>query len=383
MQQALLKIVSIILGLVVAFGIAELGVRIFCPQEVAPIRFVFDPQRGEIPTPNQKGRHIMPGAFDFTYSNNSLGLRGSKEYKFERHTDHRLLFLGDSFTYGLGVNDDQTFPYLTEQHLLSEKISVEVINAGNSGRGTDYALKFFQVLGYKFKPDLTIFSFLGKNFVDDSRGQYYSVSSEGELTPKRLRAGNSLIKDLLDELPGYNWLVSWSQAANLAKRAGIQWYLARTGPNEPGRGGLVITYPERQNGYGDETKIRLTEIYVKNLIKSVEDNGSSIMFFYLPMAPEIEEYRKNGAISPDEAAFTAIIKKQGKEIKSLTPVLAASAEPLAKLYFVPRDGHWTALGQALAAQYLGTEVERRLKKSQQPGHANIANLPGTGGFQGR
>jgi len=375
MRQALLKIVSIMLGLVAAFGIAEVGVRIFYPQEVAPIRFVFDPNRGEIPTPNQKGRHIVPGAYDHTYSNNSLGLRGAKEYKFERHTDHRILFLGDSFTYGLGVNDDQTFPYLIEKHLISEKMSVEVINAGNPGRGTDYALKFFQVLGSKFKPDLTVFSFLGKNFFDDSRGQYYSVSQEGELTPKRLSASRSFIKDLLYDLPGYNWLVSWSQAANLVKQAGLQWYLSRSGPNEQRGDGLVITYPERQKGYGDATKFRLTEIYVKNLIKSVEDSGSSIMFFYLPMAPEIEEYRQNGAISPDEAAFTAIIKKQGKEIKSLTPVLAASAEPLPKLYFVPRDGHWTARGQALAAQYMGVEVERRLKKSQQPGHANLADLP--------
>ncbi len=371
MRQALLKIISIMLGLVAAFGIAEVGVRIFCPQEVAPIRFVFDPQRGEIPTPNQQGRQIMPGAYDFTYSNNSLGLRGDKEYQFERPTDHRILFLGDSFTYGLGVNDDQTFPYLIEKDLISEKIPVEVINAGNPGRGTDYALKFFQVLGSKFKPDLIVFSFLGKNFVDDSRGQYYAVSAKGEVTPKPLRGGSSLVKDLLYELPGYNWLVSWSQAANLVKRAGLQWYLASSGANAPRGGGLVITYPERQKGYGDATKFRLTELYVKNLIKSVEDSGSSIMFFYLPMAPEIEEYRQNGAISLDEAAFTAIIKKQGKELKSLTPVLAASAEPLPKLYFVPRDGHWTARGQALAAQYMGAEIERRLQHSQPPGPTEL------------
>jgi hypothetical protein len=371
MRQALLKIVSIICGLAAALGIAEMSVRIFCPQEVAPIRFVFDPQRGEIPTPNQQGRKSWPGVYDYTYSNNSLGLRGAQEYSFERHTDHRILFLGDSFTYGLGVKDDQTFPYLTEKDLLAKKFSVEVINAGNPGRGTDYALKFFQVLGSKFSPDLTVFSFLGKNFVDDSRGQYYAVSAAGELTPKRLRAGSSLVKSLLYELPGYNWLVSWSQAANLVKQAGIRWYLASSSPEELRGGGLVITYPERQNGYGDPAKFRLTEIYVQNLIKAVEDSGSSIMFFYLPMAPEIEEYRKNKSISPDEAAFTAIIKKQGKEIKSLTPVLAASAATLPELYFVPRDGHWTARGQALAAQYMGAEIEKRLKSSQPPGQARL------------
>ncbi len=363
MRQALLKIVTIILSLVAAFAIAEVAVRIFCPQEVAPIRFVFDRQRGDIPTPRQKGRQIMPGAFDFTYSNNSLGLRGAKEYSLARHTDHRILFLGDSFTYGLGVNDDQTFPFLVEKELLSDQIPAEVINAGNPGHGTDYALKFFQVLGAKFKPDLTVFSFLGKNFVDDSRGQYYAVSPQGELTPKHLRGANSLVKSLLDALPGYNWLVSWSQAANLVKRVGIQWYLAGEGAKAPREGGLVISYPERRSGYGDAGEFRLTGIYVKNLIKAVEASGSSIMFFYLPMAPEVEAYRQNGSISPDEAAFTGIMKSAGQELKSLTPVFAASPEPVPKLYFVPRDGHWTALGQALAAQYEGAQIEGRLKKS--------------------
>jgi len=231
-------------------------------------------------------------------------------------------------------------------------------------------LKFFQVLGAKFKPDLTVFSFLGKNFVDDSRGDYYSVSPGGELTPKRLRAGNNFLKDLLFQIPGYNWLISWSQAANLVKQAGIQWYLAWGGAKDQRRDDLVITYPERRNGYGDEAKFRLTRIYVKNLITSVEASGSSIMFFYLPMAPEIEQYRKNGTISIDEAAFTEILKKQGQELKSLTPVLAASREALTKLYFVPRDGHWTALGQALAAEYMGGEIEKRLQQGQQPAPAH-------------
>ena len=109
MRNTVLIIVCLVISLTFAFGVTELAVRFIEPQEVAPIRFRFDPQLGDIPTPHQQGRKIRPGLFDHTYSHNSLGLRGSKEYSYERRTEHRLLFLGDSFTYGFGVNDDRTF----------------------------------------------------------------------------------------------------------------------------------------------------------------------------------------------------------------------------------------------------------------------------------
>jgi len=361
MNNTILKIVCLVISLTFAFGVAELAVRFFEPQEVAPIRFVFDPQLGEIPTPNQKGRKIRPGVFDHTYSHNSLGLRGSKEYTFERHTDHRILFLGDSFTYGFGVNDDQTFPYLTEKRLTADKLSVEVINAGNSGRGTDFALKIFRVLGYKFHPTLTVFCFLGKNFVDDERGQFYAVAANGEITPKSLRSSRGLIKNLLLNLPGYNWLISWSQAANLVKEAGVQWFFRHTDPKAVKEGSLVIVYPDRGQGCANPETVRLTGIYLRNLVESVRNSGSSLMIFYLPMAPEVELFRKTPQKSKDEAAFESIIHNQGEELISLTPTLAASGEPLNKLYFVPSDGHWTARGQALAAQYISEQIENRLK----------------------
>ena len=49
------------------------------------------------------------------------------------------MFIGDSFTYGKGVNDQETFAYKLQQALISD--SVEIINAGVEGRGTDHALR--------------------------------------------------------------------------------------------------------------------------------------------------------------------------------------------------------------------------------------------------
>ena len=65
----------------------------------------------------------------------------------------------DSFTYGVGVNDDQTFPYLVGKILQAQNYSVETINAGNPGIGTDYELRLMQVSGDKLQTDLVVLCF--------------------------------------------------------------------------------------------------------------------------------------------------------------------------------------------------------------------------------
>jgi lysophospholipase L1-like esterase len=361
-KRLLLNFLCVIISLMIAFGIAEVAVRIYAPQEVAPIRFKFDPQLGDIPTPNQRGRKIRPGVFDYTFSHNSLGLRGSKEYSLQKNTEHRLLFLGDSFTYGFGVSDDQTFAYLTEKRLLNDRLSVEVINSGNSGRGTDYELKFYQVVGYKFNPDLVILCFCANDFIDNERGEFYRVSADGEISFKPLNNSRKNVKIILYYLPGYNWLVSWSQAANFVKEKAVLWFIGHADPAALKEGPIVITYPQYFQGYVTEDNKRLTEIYVKNLVQSVKNAGGSLMIVYIPMSVEVDAYKKNSKISNDEKAIQQLAQKYGERLFSLTPVFAASPEPLDQLYFLS-DGHWTAAGHALAARYLSEQIGDRLKKN--------------------
>ncbi len=64
--------------------------------------FIFSPELGEITVPGQTGRRVFPGAYDFTFTNNSLGFRGPREYGPKKAGEVRLLLLGDSFTYASG-----------------------------------------------------------------------------------------------------------------------------------------------------------------------------------------------------------------------------------------------------------------------------------------
>ncbi len=136
-------IIGVLLSFLVAFAVAEVAVRHISPQEVGPVRFACLPELGDIPVPGQQGERRFPGVFTFRYSNNSLGWRGRREYRETKPTDYRVLFLGDSFTYGLGVNDDQTFAAQVEKDLRADRLSVEVMNAGCSRQGHRLCLEVF------------------------------------------------------------------------------------------------------------------------------------------------------------------------------------------------------------------------------------------------
>jgi hypothetical protein len=60
-KNLLYRLIAVLLGFGVAFGLSEIGVRAVCPQETGPPRFAFDLVLGEIPVPNQKGRPTHPG----------------------------------------------------------------------------------------------------------------------------------------------------------------------------------------------------------------------------------------------------------------------------------------------------------------------------------
>ena len=249
LKAVLFKIIGVLCGFLVAFIIAEIAVRFITPQEVGPVRFACDPELGEIPVPGQYGVRNFPEVYRFTYHNNSLGWRGSQEYLHEKTAGYRVLMLGDSFTYGIGVDDAKTFAASMERDLKDHGLSVEVLNAGCPGKGTDYALKVLQTEGRKFHPDLVVYCAFSAMIYRNEQGEYYDAGKQGGLQPKAVICRQGLIKSVLLNLPGYNWLISWSQAANLVKRAGVDLLINRAiSNNSKLTAGLVLAYKGDGNG---------------------------------------------------------------------------------------------------------------------------------------
>jgi lysophospholipase L1-like esterase len=168
MSGWLIKLTLLAGSSLTAFGLMEVIARIAYPLPVSiTVPQTVDAEVGPIPIPLTHGA-VVTSTASFTYSNNSQGLRGDHEYGAK--TKPRILLLGDSFTYGLGVNDDQTFASLLQKSLPN----YEVINGGNPDKGTDYALKFYETKGRRLQPDMVVLCFFANNdFIDTQRHWYY------------------------------------------------------------------------------------------------------------------------------------------------------------------------------------------------------------------
>ncbi len=93
--------------------------------------------------------------FSYTVSINQLGLR-DREIDPARRPECRIVAIGDSFTYGFGVNLEDTWVKVVEQRLRDSGLDVEIINCGSPGAGpADYA-RFAKKIIPVLKPDLVL-----------------------------------------------------------------------------------------------------------------------------------------------------------------------------------------------------------------------------------
>lgn len=122
-----------------------------------PFRYLFD-----VPHPT-RGWSLRPGLTDAPafsgkrVSSTSRGARGRREHRVPKPTGvARLLLLGDSFTFGEDVSDDETFAH----HLQGLLPGVETVNLGVHGYAHDQMLITLREEGPVFRPDLVLLGFV-------------------------------------------------------------------------------------------------------------------------------------------------------------------------------------------------------------------------------
>jgi lysophospholipase L1-like esterase len=105
---------------------------------------------------------------------NELGFRDTR---FNRAADKKILLLGDSVSWGDGVEDvREVYPYLLEQSLNQEsKETYEVINSAVPGYSTFQQLRYLQLDGLNLHPDMIILQFCLNDVVE----RYASLAQYG------------------------------------------------------------------------------------------------------------------------------------------------------------------------------------------------------------
>ncbi len=143
---------------------------------------LYDEKLGWRNLPNHIGR-----TFGNPLRTNAQGLR-DRDYPYAKpRGTRRIVVLGDSYTWGFDVGDDEIFTEVLERRLVGGPERVDVINTGVSGWGTDQEYLFFMDEGLRYNPDLVVLAFyvlndFNENTVSQQHGHNKPFFRDEQLT---------------------------------------------------------------------------------------------------------------------------------------------------------------------------------------------------------
>ncbi len=145
---------------------SEIVARIYYYPENLGTAFQFDQTLGWSLKPNTTLRAVdFRSGIDYRIRINSLGLRDREVPPLKNNGRKRILLLGDSITFGTGVDERWRYSDFLRRALRG---SNEVVNTGVAGWGNDQELLYFESRGWRLQPDVVIIQLTVANDVLDN-----------------------------------------------------------------------------------------------------------------------------------------------------------------------------------------------------------------------
>ncbi len=157
--------------------------------------WVYDPSKGWFHSPYGSGEVFQGGPERGRVRMNGFGLRGREVSREKPEGVKRVLVFGDSFVFGLGVDQENLFTTHLEQFLdRSTDRSHRVLNMGVSGYSTDQQLILLVELGLRLAPDVVVLVMCDNDFLGNTQDfvylryykPYYELGEQGELSLKNV-----------------------------------------------------------------------------------------------------------------------------------------------------------------------------------------------------
>lgn len=241
--------------------------------------------------PNLRARYYSPGEYDARATTNSQRFRSHREYsRIIPPGTKRIVAIGDSFTFGTGVSDNETYPAKLEALLnrSGNQLTVEVLNSGIHGTGTGNQVLWYDRWVRQFDPDLVILALFANDLNDVAKDTRFVLGADGLATPmsqeRLLDLGRdySLLRSLALKIPGYDFLCQHSHLVNLARSTAT----ARLKRQRQRK--LSATQADTQPDNQEET-IDLLVAEIRWLQKRIAEDGTELVVAYIPKRESFEE----------------------------------------------------------------------------------------------
>lgn len=315
--RSTLLVGSIALTLLVLEGAA----RVYASLTHQQRGMAFDPELGWRPIPNVRKLGGVWGATR-PASTNSHGWRDA-ERTFEKSAGmRRAVVIGDSFTFGIDVDDGERFTDLLP-HFVER---LEVVNLGVAGYGTDQELRVLEIEAFRYDPDVIILTICVANDLDDIG--YERLYSWPKPTYS-LAGGNLRLAK-----PRLTWDIRARNASYLVE------FLFQHFRSE--RGGA-----RRTEGFRPSDAPALFDALIRRMAAVTGERGVRLVavMSYLPerFDPDCEQAAAHIAASLDRAGIPRL------DVRRLFAGQLANAD---EQLFSPIGHHWNAKGNEIVAASL-------------------------------
>lgn len=315
---------------------------------------------------------------------NSRGLREDREIDFDGAKQWRALVFGDSFTFGNGVEGNETYVRKSESVLNAGRAqaTVQLVNFGVSAHGPGLEYLYYLEEGRKYRHDAVIVGvFLGNDVADDQRDGAYVLEGD-DLVFRPAEIG---WKKRLTENPVYQWLVDRShllifvrnRVAALVNRErnqdqeqlirgamqGSAEVSSHEGNHVPIGTGSALEQSGNVAWEGEQ--FQLTRRIYAEFLRTVRGRSATFLLLLLPTREQIERVAGEADV-PDVFALADPTREMLLEFCSETSATCLDLLPIfaqevttdirATDYFIPGDFHYNARGHAVVAQALALEL---------------------------
>jgi hypothetical protein len=283
-----------------------------------------------------------PGEFRVRYHTNQYRMRYCDIPLDKPEGTWRILGLGDSFTFGIGVEDDQTYLAFLEK-MLNQGSSVQVLNSGTGGWGTAEELVYLQDEGLRFEPDLILVGFYVANDPqNNAKTKLFRIGEDGtlertppqdlpNLCPSHLGrlSGNPVYRYLADHLATVAWLRSTFDSL----RQGDQ--------PEP----QTEQNPQPIPQITENPQTQLTRLIMQEIEKTGEAQGIPVVFVMIPALWQLDHPTNSQVVEQ----WLAVCQQDNLQCVDTRRPLLESGLAEDALYFTT-DGHWKPTAHQIAAQ---------------------------------
>ncbi|MFQ6110796.1 MAG: SGNH/GDSL hydrolase family protein, partial [Nitrospinota bacterium] len=326
---------------ILALAMVEVALRVWDPpMSRGRVRSYarFSPEFGWLNRAGAEGWHVDIG---YHIRINRHGHRGP-DYPVKKSPGvFRILGLGDSLTFGWGVEEDQTFLNVMKERLLKEGYRVEVLNAAVPAWHSVQSLHYLLKEGIRFQPDLVVMNF----FVDEVF--YTTIESllKGEIAQRMRDEEAEIARDkggMARKLRLYNVWFNYRRIRRASRE------LIRRNPYpdfESERKALRRGFDKNPELVAGVEKVVSQWVAVRKKL------GIPIIFSFIPAG---------GALNaPDYQGDRRVLRRaslaSGFPFLDVVPLFEKQPNPR-KLYLHPRDGHVSAAGHALIGEALAQMV---------------------------